>query len=91
MNRVGSNLRALMKNMARSLSQLELLQSVACVDDNSPANKESYPYSLKKLVGKKYGDLKMIRMRTSMNIVIPVNTMLMIRLMVLNDVQINFS
>lgn len=60
MNRVRSNIHAVKKNLARSLSQLELLQSVACVDDNSPTNKKSYPYSVKELVEKEHGDVKII-------------------------------
>ena len=52
MNRVRSNFHAVKKNMARSLSQLELLQSLACVDDNSPTNKDSHPYSGRSFLGR---------------------------------------
>lgn len=61
MNRVRSNFHAVKKNMATSLSQLELLQSVAYIDGNSPTNNGSHPHLLwKKLFVKKHGDVKIV-------------------------------
>lgn len=58
MSRVLSNFHAVKQDMARSLSHLKVLQSVAYVDDNTPIAKDLYPYSAKELVGKKHGEVK---------------------------------
>lgn len=44
----------------KSVPILELPRSVACVDDDFPTNMELYPYSVKELVGKKHGDVKIV-------------------------------